>query len=398
VFDTMVSRGTLCHWKDESPRKSLLAAQLSLWGWAFTTKHFWPKYRTFMKGNVKVKKLFQKQSSNSFEKQMGKDWWPEEWAGLDDVPDERNADLQFRYENGLSEHGLAYNVHDVWTSVAIDLVKVRSTVRANPEYQGGPLDKYLLDACLNEDRAKKPKEYRAGDPGGPFLDINDDDRVPTFPRLPGQKSPTARYGEYMGTPRDLMPDATTPKYGSREHAEARGLLGDVWDRVQRRSSGTPSSAHALGRPAPGTSGEQQREQQLQQQVQQQQPQPGTPFPALQEEDEGDESDESDASEATVTSVRLEEEEQLDELRLAMAQLLPDVREQLLEEVVKETVEQLLLQDEMVEEVAEDVMLEEMLECDDPRTPQLKKRMKKRQQQRQQQLQRMKEGNILLKHF
>jgi hypothetical protein len=56
----------------------------------------------------------------------------------------------------------------------------------------------------------------------------------------------------MGTPRELMPDPTTPKYGSREHAEARGLLGDVWDRVQRRSSGTPSSAHALGRPAPGT--------------------------------------------------------------------------------------------------------------------------------------------------
>jgi hypothetical protein len=40
LFDTLISRGTLCHHNDETPRSSMTYQQLSMHGWVLVTKLF----------------------------------------------------------------------------------------------------------------------------------------------------------------------------------------------------------------------------------------------------------------------------------------------------------------------------------------------------------------------
>jgi len=75
---------------------------------------------------------------------------------------------------------------------------------------------------LEEDTCKTFAQY--GDP--PNLGINPRANR-FFPRLPGQVSQPARYGEYLGSSREEMPDPDKPKYGSedKEKWNREGAVG-----------------------------------------------------------------------------------------------------------------------------------------------------------------------------
>jgi hypothetical protein len=51
VLDTMISRGTLCHYTDKRPRTGLLWSQIAMWGRDFIIKTFLPKSYVFHEGN-----------------------------------------------------------------------------------------------------------------------------------------------------------------------------------------------------------------------------------------------------------------------------------------------------------------------------------------------------------
>jgi hypothetical protein len=175
------------------------------------------------------------------------------------VPKERQSPENFDYKGRefLNHSQLHYNTYDVWTPIALAILKVISVVEANPEFSGAPLDRPLLDACLAEDRAKKVLDYNqsGAKSGKPNLNVNSVQREkqPCFPLLAGQTSPTARYGRYMGSPKEDMLDVGTAKFDSQEYlqsqlAEQARLLaaqvaeaGAMWDAVRAAPSGGTSA-------------------------------------------------------------------------------------------------------------------------------------------------------------
>lgn len=226
LLDTLISRGTLCHYDEANPKTGMLHLQMSMWGRERITKCFF--------------------NLEDFEKKVGKGWYPEGWP--DEATKEKSAatssedqkekpkkkvlpsyrkswtiyDYNKRVDGKLSVPQLLYHTMDVLTPLAAGLLKVRTTVEANPEFQEGYLNKGLLDVCLDEDTARMPQLYKTGGFIEPDLTINYGGRFEKrFPHLPGQEQSTPRYGRYLGPDKtEMLGNPDMPKFD----CEARSIM------------------------------------------------------------------------------------------------------------------------------------------------------------------------------
>jgi hypothetical protein len=248
IYDGLIQRGVLAHWRDGSPRSGVMAMQLSLFGHEHITGPIRRGRKAMIRGKLK-------DNPDSWWERVGEEpeFWPDRWRNFRDVPHTWNQSNTYTFgeKDELTARQIWYNVGDLYTYMAVMLTQVLATLLVNPDYQGKTLSKELLETCLKGFKDHKMDHYKKG---GSLSDNYHGG--PIWQRLPGQTTPPSRYSEYLGLPKDQMPDYPKVKFGSPEYWKKLATIYGGGE--EGGPSGSLDRGPALGLPTPTPRGRKKR--------------------------------------------------------------------------------------------------------------------------------------------